>query len=67
MARLNVGLVRENRLGDVKHDPQEETELHEADDSHCVIVRDKRTDEQLGKKLRARKIADLAEIIWQSI
>lgn len=66
LARLGVGLLRKERLGDVKHDPKEKNELQDADDSHCLIVRNEDT-QSLGKKSRAKEIAKLATVIWRAV
>ena len=57
-ARLNVGNIRRASRNNVEHRPL-------CDDySHCVIVT---TDNTQGKKSRARELAEISRVIWQTI
>lgn len=52
LARLNVGEIRSEKLGDVQHDPLPE------DFSHSLIIRTSTTT--LSKPTRAKRLANLA-------
>lgn len=58
LARMNVGNIRRKSRNNVEHRPVSN------DKSHCVIVT---TDGTQGKEKRAKELAQISRVIWQTI